>query len=73
VSDPATPDPVLALSGGAVTPGCVSGSSDKRDRALVVDRTRCMVAQRVTRSSRAASRDGHPPLQLFPDRRAPCH
>jgi hypothetical protein len=46
---------------------------DKRDRALVVDTTQCLVAQRDARSPRTAPRDGCPPSNLFPGRRALCH
>jgi hypothetical protein len=73
---PPGPGPGPCREGGAPPPpppaACLV-RPDKRDRALVVDRTRCTVAQRVARSSRTASRDGYPPLQLLPDRRAPCH
>jgi hypothetical protein len=46
---------------------------DKRDRALVIDTTQCLVAQRDARSSRTGPRDGCPPSQHFPDRRVLCH
>ena len=59
--------------GVAHAPAACLVRPDKRDRALVVDTTQCLVAQRDARSSRTAPRDGCPPLQLLPDRRVLCH
>ena len=70
---PPGPGPGPCREGVAHAPAACLVRPDKRDRALVVDRTRCMVAQRVARSSRTAPRDGCPPLQLLPDRRVLCH
>jgi len=70
---PPGPGPGPYREGVAHAPAACLVRPDKRDRALVVDRTRCMVAQRVARWSRTASRDAYPPLQLLSDRRARCH
>jgi len=70
---PPGPGPGPCREGVAHAPAACLVRPDKRDRALVVDRTRCMVAQRVARWSRTASRDAYPPLQLLSDRRARCH
>ena len=70
---PPGPGPGPCREGVAHAPAACLVRPDKRDRALVVKRTRCMVAQRVARWSRTASRDAYPPLQLLSDRRARCH
>ena len=70
---PPRPGPGPRREGVAHAPAACLVRPDKRDRALVLDTTRCMVAQRVAHSSRTASRDGYPPLQLLSDRRARCH
>ena len=70
---PPEPGPGPCRAGVVHAPAACLVRPDKRDRALVLDTTRCMVAQRVAHSSRTASRDGYPPLQLLSDRRARCH
>ena len=70
---PPRPGPGPRREGVAHAPAACLVRPDKRDRALVVDTTQCLVAQRDARSSRTAPRDGSPPLQLLPDRRVLCH
>src|SRR5215204_3640237 len=70
---PPGPGPGPCREGVAHAPAACLVRPDRRDRALVVDTTQCLVAQRDARSSRTAPRDGCPPLQLLPDRRVLCH
>jgi hypothetical protein len=69
---PPGPGPGPCREGVAHAPASCLVRPDKRDRALVVDTTRCLVMQRVARRSRTARRDGCPQSQLLPDRRTPC-
>jgi hypothetical protein len=70
---PPGPGPGPFNQGVAHAPAACLARPDKRDRALVVDTTRCMVTQRDARSQRTAPRDGHRQSQLLPDRRTLCH
>lgn len=70
---PPGPGPGPCREGVAHAPAACLVCPDKLVRAHVVDTTRCMVRKWAARSPRTAPRDGCPPRQLLPDRRALCH
>ena len=70
---PPEPGPEPCRAGVVHAPAACLIRPDRRDRAHVVDRTRCMVSKRAARSSRTAPREGCLPSHKFPDRRSSCH
>lgn len=70
---PPEPGPGPCRAGVVHAPAACLIRPDRRDRAHVVDTTPCMVSKRAAHSSRTAPREGCPPSQTFPDRRASCH